>query len=91
MSAYRPGLVYWWGGDEEFSGAAEFHLAFSGQGGGTVLLADIGPGTPGLPSSFTAKPTTRVLPARSMFRPPAPTRSGQRVPGIGFRQRRAER
>ncbi len=70
-------LEYWWGGDDRFAGLASLSLAFSGEGTGTVWIGGVSLG------SASATPS---------FDPGGPVLDPDRdLPGIGFRQRRADR
>ncbi len=90
VTAYRKDMDYLWGGDREYAGLSEFHLAVSGKGAGTVLLADIGFGKEGQPSSFT-RDASAARPDGPFYVPiSGPQLDPDReLPGIGFRQRRA--
>ncbi len=74
---YRKNTTYWWGGeDDNFDELSAVEIAFSGQGEGTVYLADIGFGLPDLKATFP--------PAGPKLDP------NRKAPGVGFKQRRAK-
>ena len=92
VTMYFRDLDYWWGGDENFGGLAEYHFAVSGTGSGVFQFAEIGVGSSNLPSSFERDPkhpgvsTAGIrfqVRSRPMLDPDAD------LPGLGFRQRRA--
>lgn len=73
---YPYNTEYWWGGaDDALSGLAQFQVAVSSKGSGTVWMDVQGPGKPGTPSA---------LPVAGPVLDP-----DRELPGIGFRQRRA--
>ena len=80
---------YWWAGDDHLGEVTECHLAFSGSGGGTARIKDIGFAAPGTPSTFTRYP--QAVGPRGPFLAPGPIIDPDaELPGIGFRQRRAD-
>ncbi|MDD5645264.1 MAG: hypothetical protein PHO00_07470 [bacterium] len=74
---YGNTLEYAWGGDDNLDALSEISLAFSGRGNGTVWLDEIGFWKEGLPASFP--PSGPVIDPDS------------ELPGMGERQRRAEK
>ncbi|MFH0880668.1 MAG: hypothetical protein V2A34_13210 [Lentisphaerota bacterium] len=84
-------LDYGWGGNGRYDGMAEFHVAVSGQGTGTVWLADIGLSEPEEPSTITRDAAKRNDPGLIYVRRNTPQLDPQcDQPGLGFEQRRAE-
>ncbi|MFH0908976.1 MAG: hypothetical protein V1929_09455 [bacterium] len=89
VTALPGDAEYWWGGDDKLGALAECHLAFSGSGSGTVRIRDIGFSASGMASSFTHDP--QAVGPRGPFLSPGPlTDPDSELPGIGFRQRRAD-
>ena len=88
VTVYRNDLEYWWDGNDTFDRLAEFHIAISTKGSGTVWLSEIGWAAENTPSSFTRDPDDHAR----FFVP----RTGPNIdpdselPGIGLKQRRAE-
>lgn len=76
VTVYLNNTSYWWGGDTTFGTLAYFEIAVSGTGSGRVWIDEIGKGMEGLPSTLSLSGPV-LDPDREL-------------PGIGFRQRRAE-
>ena len=95
ITTYLKDLSHWWGGSGTFDKLAEFHFAFSGTGQGVVLLDDVGFPGEAIPSSYAAEPVGhnsewwedgryRILRSGPVLDP------DRELPGIGFKQRRAD-
>lgn len=88
VTVYRNDLEYWWEGNDVFNQLAEFHIAISTKGSGTVWLAGMGWAANNMPSAFTRDPndSTRFFVPRT-----GPSIDpDSELPGIGLKQRRAE-
>ncbi len=49
---YSYNADHWWGGDDKLDQIVTFEIAISGRGSGSVMIDEIGPGTPGDEASF---------------------------------------
>lgn len=97
ITIYPSELQYGWGGNNELNELVEYHLVVSGQGAGRVWFDDIRLGRAGQPSSIYVFPGEReqkdkAEPGLHLILSDGPRIDPDRdLPGIGFRQRRADR
>lgn len=96
LTIYPSEAEHWWGGGEKLGKPASYDLAISGAtGAGSVTIARLERGKPGIPSSFGKNANAAAI---ARLKPPllvAP-RHGPRLdpdrnlPGYGVRQRRSK-
>lgn len=97
VTVYPDDLVYGWNGDAKMDELRSMELVISGQGEGRAWFRDAGPGRPGLESSVFATPADRERKKRAepdlcLIPHAGPRLDPDRdLPGIGFKQRRADR